>query len=89
MVDTKTPADQSPLDATERASPFLLNISENGLKSLTEDKILYTSKFHKIQWSCDPNYELPIKLNQGLGPGSETPMTLSQAFFDQSHRLSK
>lgn len=29
-------------------SPFYINISENGLKTLTEEKILYTSKFHKI-----------------------------------------
>ena len=54
---------ECPLDHSEKASPFYLNISENGLKSLTEDKILYTSKFHKIQWSCDPDYELPIKLS--------------------------
>ena len=33
---------------TELESPFNLSISENGLKTLTEEKILYTSKFHKI-----------------------------------------
>ena len=48
-----------------------LYISENGLKTLTEEKIFYTSKFAKIQWSCDINYELPIKLSKTLEPGSE------------------
>ena len=41
---------------------FNLSISENGLKTLTEEKILYTSKFQRIQWTCDPDYELPIKM---------------------------
>lgn len=65
----------------QQSSPFYINISENGLKTLTEENIFVTSKFHKIQWHCDPNYELPIKLTRGLGPGSETPVTLSQAFL--------
>lgn len=65
----------------------MINISENGLKTLTEENIFVTSKFHKIQWHCDPNYELPIKLARGLGPGSETPVTLSQSFLTQSARL--
>ena len=75
------------LDGTEVESPFYMSISENGLKTLTEEKILYTSKFHKIQWSCDPDYELPIKLSRELGPGSETPVTLSQTFLAQAVRL--
>ena len=54
-----------------------LYISEDGLKTLTEEKIFYTSKFAKIQWSCDINFELPIKLAKGLEPGSEAPITLS------------
>lgn len=76
-----------PIDSTEMESPFYLSISENGLKTLTEEKILYTSKFHKIQWCSDPNYELPIKLSRELGPGSELPVTLSQAFLATSARL--
>ena len=59
-----------------------LYISENGLKTLTEEKIFYTSKFAKIQWSCDINCELPIKLSRGLEPGSEIPVTLSAAFMN-------
>ena len=76
--------DESP---SMESGQFNLSISENGLKSLTEEKILYTSKFHKIQWTCDPNYELPIKMANGVGPGSETPITLSQAFLIQHARL--
>ena len=75
------------LDTTEMEAPFYVSISENGLKTLTEEKILYTSKFQKIQWSCDPNYELPIKMQRELGPGSEVPVTLSQAFLATSARL--
>lgn len=78
---------EEPLDFTERESPFYLSISENGLKTLTEERILYTSKFRKIQWCCDPNYELPIKLARQIGPGSEVPVTLSQAFLTTSARL--
>ena len=74
MVDNNT---TPKITIMEADSPFTMNISENGLKTLTGEKILYTSKFHKIQWSCDPDYELPIKLAKGLGPGSETPVTLS------------
>ena len=62
-------------------------ISENGLKTLTEEKIFYTSKFAKIQWSCDINQELPIKMAKSNEPGSETPITVSQAFINQHSRL--
>jgi len=87
MVEDAKPAGSEVIDTTEKESPFYISISENGLKTLTEDKILYTSKFHKLQWHCEPNYELPIKLSRDMGPGSETPVTLSQCFLAQSARF--
>ena len=85
MVERKK--DSEPIDTSEGEAPFYLSLSENGLKTLTEEKILYTSKFHKIQWCCDPNYELPIKLSREQGPGAETPVTLSQAFLTTRARF--
>ena len=61
-----------------------IQISENGLKTATQEKIFLTSKFKSIQWTSDPNVEVPIKMPRaGTGPGTETPLTLSQAFISQ------
>jgi acyl-CoA synthetase (AMP-forming)/AMP-acid ligase II len=54
-------------------------ISENRIKNLTG--ITYESKFKGIQWTCDKNVEMPIKMPSGPGIGSETPITLCYALM--------
>ena len=60
-------------------------ISEDAIKNLTG--IAYTTKFKGIQWTGNPTAELPIKMPQGVGFGSEPPITLPQAFFQQKARF--
>jgi len=48
-------------------------MSEVGLKRIVG--LDYTSKFEGINWTIDPNIELPIKMKES-GYGSETPATL-------------
>jgi len=61
----------------------LVYISEDGIKTATQEKIFLTSKFKGILWTTDPNVELPIKMPTHTGPGTETPITLSQALIHQ------
>ena len=59
-----------------------VQISEDGLKTIVKDEIFLTTKFKGILWTSDPNVELPIKMPKGsTGPGTETPLTLSQALL--------
>jgi hypothetical protein len=59
-----------------------IQISENGVKTATQEKIFLTTKFKGILWTSDPNAELPIKMPQAsTGPGTEAPLTLSNALI--------
>ena len=55
-----------------------IQISENGIKTATQEKIFLTTKFKGINWTSDPNVEIPIKMPRtSSGPGTEIPITLS------------
>lgn len=74
-------------------------MTEEGLK--TQSKIEYTTKFKEINWTSDVLKELPTRLiadkNRVYGevkaserlPGSETPITVSQAFLSKAQHYSK
>lgn len=42
--------------------------------------VSYLNKFKDVNWTDDPEKELPIKMRT-YGFGSESPMTLGQAFI--------
>ena len=49
-------------------------------------EINITTKFKGIQWTANPNSEMPIKMPLGDGPGTEIPITLGEALLKQHQR---
>ena len=61
-----------------------IQISENGAKTATQEKIFLTTKFKGILWTSDPDAEIPIKMPRvSTGPGTEVPITLTNALISQ------
>lgn len=44
------------------ADDRFVSISENGIKTATQEKIFLTTKFKGILWTSDKDTELPIKM---------------------------
>ncbi len=63
-------------------------LTEEGVKKLA--KVDYTSKFKDINWTCDINTELPLRVCADKAnvraPGSEGAVTVSQAFLAKVER---
>jgi hypothetical protein len=56
-------------------------MSVDGIKNATKSD--YGSRFRDLNWTSEIQKELPIKLTKE-GFGSETPVTLSQAFIQKA-----
>ena len=72
-------------------------MSDEGIKQAARSD--YTSKFKGVNWTCDINHELPLRLVLDRGregaeahdrvPGSEMPITVSQAFLAKVSHMGK
>ena len=84
---------EHPEDAFGREEESVINLvmTEDGIKR--QAGIDYTSKFKELNWTSDIRKELPIRVvidrerktsnSAERLPGSETPITISQAFLSK------
>jgi len=73
-------------------------MSDEGFKVAAKSD--YTSKFKEVNWTCEINHELPLRIvldrtreaseeAKDRTPGSETPITVSQAFLNRVQHMGK